>query len=386
MSDTAFLHAMVRVESAWLTILVDSGVAPEAARTDLTPVVCAADAADIARGAEGDGNPVTGLVAMLRERTGGLPARWLHRGLTSQDVIDTALMLCARDVLVRVNDEITSQVLTLAPLIEAHRDAPMVARTLTQHAVPMTIGVKLSVWLSGVLDASELLPEVLASLPVQAGGAAGTLAATTELTTSAAVAIEMSQALAASLRLAPGAPWHTRRNPITRIGDALATCCDAWAHIAADIATLGRPEIGELAEPRGGGSSTMPNKQNPVLSLLIRRAALTAGPLAAILHSASADSVDERSNGGWHAEWATLRTLARRTAVTAAQTSELLAGLRIDSERAKANLVAAEGVRAEQQSMAELVGRQPLPTYTGAADLLVDAALRRARKRLKGNA
>ena len=103
-----------------------------------------------------------------------------------------------------------------------------------------------------------------------------------------------------------------------------SSCCDAWGHIAADVATGSRPEIGEFAEGSGGGSSTMPHKNNPVRSVLIRRAALTAGPLGATLHAASAASVDERSDGAWHAEWATLRTLARRTVVAAVHTSDLV--------------------------------------------------------------
>ena len=196
-----------------------------------------------------------------------------------------------------------------------------------------------------------------ASLPVQVGGAAGTLAAATELAGSVDGAIALSDALAAALRLAPAPPWHTTRSAVTRIGDALVTCCDAWGHIAADVATGSRPEIGELAEGEGGGSSTMPHKSNPIRSVLIRRAALTAGPLGATLHTAAAASVDERADGAWHAEWATLRTLARRTVVAAAHTSELLTGLRVDAARAAANLAAADGVLSEQQTMTELTGR-----------------------------
>lgn len=127
----------------------------------------------------------------------------------------------------------------------------------------------------------------------------------------------------------------------------------------------------------------MPHKNNPVLSILVRRAAVAAPPLAATLHAASAASVDERSDGGWHTEWATLRTLARRTVVAAAQTTELIAGLHIDCERAAANLAAAGDLLAEQRTMAELSGRAPLSGYTGAADRLIDATLERARHHLK---
>jgi 3-carboxy-cis,cis-muconate cycloisomerase len=245
------------------------------------------------------------------------------------------------------------------------------------------MGVKIARWLDGVLDAAEPLADLRMSLPVQAGGAVGTLAATTELAGSVDAALALGDALADELILAPTTPWHTTRSPVTRIGDALVTCCDAWGHIAADVATGSRPEIGELAEGSGGGSSTMPHKHNPVRSVLIRRAALTAGPLGATLHTASAASVDERSDGAWHAEWATLRTLARRTVVAAAHTSELVAGLRIDEARAAANLAAADGLLAEQRTMSELTGRSTLPDYTGAADRLVEATLNRARRFLE---
>ncbi len=127
----------------------------------------------------------------------------------------------------------------------------------------------------------------------------------------------------------------------------------------------------------------MPHKSNPVLSVLIRRAALTAPALAATLHAASAASVDERSDGGWHAEWATLRTLTRRAVVAASQTSELLAGLQVDAERAAANLAAAGDVRAEQRAMTELTGRQAHSEYLGASEQLVDAVLQRARLHMK---
>ena len=379
MSDTAFLKAMVTVENAWLDVLVDAGVAPAMARTHLS--ASPADAAVVAERAEANGNPVISLLALLRENCDSATARWLHRGLTSQDVLDSALMTCLRDALGRVRSEITSQIGALVDLIVAHHH-PMLARTLTQAALPSTVSTKLANWLTGVLDAADTVA-ALPQLPVQCGGAVGTMAAATELTGSASRALTLSDALAAALGLAAAAPWHTTRSVITRVGDALVTCCDAWGHIAADVATGSRREIGEFVEGRGGRSSTMGHKKNPVLSVLIRRAALTAPALGSTLHHASAASVDERSDGGWHAEWATLRTLTRRTVVAAAQTSELLASLVVDSDRAAANLAAAGDVLAEQRSMAELTGRPVLPGYTGASDHLIAAVLRRAHRHLE---
>jgi 3-carboxy-cis,cis-muconate cycloisomerase len=382
MSDSAFLTAMVEVENAWLAALVDSEVAPATARTDVTAMVSAADVEAIATGAEADGTPVIGLVALLRDRTGGAAARWLHRGLTSQDVVDTALMLCLRDGMSRIREELTAQVRALVTMAEANQHSPMLARTLTQAALPSTVGAKMANWLSGVLDAADTLAS-LPPLPVQAGGAAGTLAAATELTGSPDAALGLCDAFASAVGLAAATPWHTTRSVVTRAGDAMVGCCDAWGHMANDVATGSRTEIGELTEGTAGRSSTMPHKANPVLSVLIRRAALAAPALGATLHTASAAGVDERSDGGWHAEWATLRTLTRRTVVAAAETTELIETLKVDAERAKVNLAAAGDVLAEQRSMAELAGRSAHSDYIGAIDHLVDAVLQRARHHLK---
>ncbi|MDT5338700.1 MAG: 3-carboxy-cis,cis-muconate cycloisomerase [Mycobacterium sp.] len=378
MSDAAFLRAMLAVEQAWLDGLVAAEIAPAAAAFELSAIGGAGDVEQIARRADADGNPVSGLVALLRGRAPEPASSWLHRGLTSQDVVDTALMLCLRDVLTRVADDVATQVDALTALVEMHRSTPMLARTLTQAALPSTAGVKLASWLSGVLDAAEPLAGVRAALPVQIGGAVGTLAAIVELAGSVDAAIALGDSVAAKLGLAPAPPWHTTRAPVTRVGDLLVGFCDAWGHLASDVATGSRTEIGEFVEGHGGGSSTMPHKNNPVRSVLIRRTALAAGPLGATLHTASATSVDERADGAWHAEWATMRTLARRTVVAAVHTSELVTGLRVDTERAAANLAAAGDLAAEQRTMADLAGREPNPTYLGAADRLVDAALDRA--------
>lgn len=385
MSDHAFLAAMVTVEDAWLDVLVRSGIAPAEAKADLVATVGPDDVERIAVRAEDDGSPVVGLVALLRARTGGQTARWLHRGLTSQDVVDTALMLCIRDARVRIDDEMAAQITTLSRLTEEYRAAPALARTLSQPALPTTVGAKFAGWLNGVLDAADTIA-ALPSLPVQVGGAAGTLAAATELARDPDGAVALVDAMATTVGLAAGRPWHTARAMVTRIGDALVTCCDAWGHIAGDVVTGSRAEVGEFVEGRGGGSSTMPHKHNPVLSVLIRRAALSAPALGATLHAASADSVDERSSGGWQSEWATLRTLTRRTVVAAAQTTDLLDNLQPSAAGAAANLAAAGDLSAEQRVMADLVGQPALPDYTGASQSLIDATLGRARNYMRERA
>jgi 3-carboxy-cis,cis-muconate cycloisomerase len=396
MSPVAFLAAMVRVEEEWLSGLVAGGMAPSAAKADLAGLVGLDDIEALSTASEAGGNPVIPLVTLLRKRIGDSnpeAARWLHRGLTSQDVVDTGLMLCSRDLVDRVAVELRRQIETLVDLVESYRSAVMAGRTLTQHAVPITFGLKASGWLTGVLDAAEAVAAARAGLAVQAGGAAGTSAATVELARGAGLHDPVSSAIgqrdrvAAGLGLAARPAWHTSRRPVTALADALVTATDAWGHLAADVATLARAEIGELSEPvvsGRGGSSTMPQKQNPVLSVLIRRAAIAAPPLAATLHTAAALAVDERPDGAWHVEWSTLATLGRRTVVAASHTAELLAGLQVDTGR-MADTVASsrDALLAEQQSIA---GSATQPAdYLGAASALVDVATTRARAFLQEN-
>lgn len=381
MSDAALLAALTEVENAWLAVLVVAGIAPAAAAADLTALVSDADLEHIAIAAERDGNPVTALVTLLRDRADPGTALWLHRGLTSQDVLDTALALCARDALAAVRTQMSTQVDTLISMIETHGDAVVLTRTLTQPALPGTFGGKFAGWLTALLDAAEPLPAL--ALPVQCGGAAGTMAAATELSGSAEAALRLADALATALELRPAHPWHTTRSAVTRLGDGLVACCDAWGHLANDIAAGVR--AGELTEGSGGGSSTMPHKNNPVLTVLLRRCAMTAPQLGATLHTASAASVDERADGGWHAEWAAARTLARRTVAAAAQATDLLRELRVEDGAAAANLAAVPGIDAERQSMQKLTGRTGPPDYLGATAYLVDHAVRRARLYLKEN-
>jgi 3-carboxy-cis,cis-muconate cycloisomerase len=391
MTDRALLGAMVAVESAWLGALAAAGLAPgECAGAELAGLLGDGDCESLAVGAEGGGNPVIGLVDLLRGRAAPAVAPWIHRGLTSQDVLDTALMLGVRAAVDDLVAELAQQISTLSDLAAAHRGTPMVARTLTQHAAPTTFGAKAARWLDGAVDAVERLGGLIT--PIQIGGAAGTRAATTELATllggdadPANASDRLAQGAATTLGLHARPPWHTTRTPVTAAADALVGCTDAWGRIASDVVTLARPEIGELDEPADenrGGSSSMPHKRNPVLSVLIRRAALAAPQLVATLHTAAALANDERPDGPWHAEWDTLRTLTRRTVVAGSQCGELLAGLRVHSARMAENLSAAD-VYGEQRAIADLAAKNPSATYFGATDRLIDQSLDRAGRILK---
>jgi 3-carboxy-cis,cis-muconate cycloisomerase len=376
-SEETLLEALTAVEVAWLDTLVAAGVAPTAAKADLSGIVEDYHEEWLVEETEAGGNPVAAVVGLLRsalEDEQPEAARWLHRGLTSQDVLDTALMLLAQDAVALLRDDIRGQAERLAALMTTHRGTVMAGRTLTQHAVPTTFGLKVAGWLTGVLDAYDDLDRLV--FPVQLGGAAGTRAALVELGLDA----EAVASVAVRLGLADALPWHTVRTTVTRLGDALVRCTDAWGHIASDVLTLSRPEIGELSEGTGGGSSTMPGKRNPVLSVLVRRAALTTPQLAATLHLAAADQVDERADGAWHVEWATLRDLVRRTVVAGSHTFDLVAELEVHPDRMSATLGAARpGILAEQQVMAELAGHTPTAVYLGESDRIVEAVLDRAR-------
>ncbi len=371
--DAALVEALLDVERAWMIALVDGGAA-EARQA--TAVAAARPEPVSARDVESAGNPVVALVASLRVAVDDETAGLVHRGLTSQDVLDTALMLIARDTVARIDADLASMCAALADTAGAHRATVMSGRTLTQYAVPVTFGLKAAQWLAGVLDARDALAAV--TFPVQCGGAAGTLSKAAQTVPDP---LRAASILGETLGLAvPDLPWHTRRAPITRLGDALAEVCQCLGKIAADVLVLGRPEIGELREGAAagrGGSSTMPHKRNPVLSVLIRSASLRAPHLAATLHTCAALHVDERADGAWHAEWPTLRDLLRITLVAASQSAELAEGLVVH-----ADVMNRRAREAAQQLLAERGrGDDDDPAgYLGVSDAFIDAVLRRVQR------
>ncbi|MBD3942252.1 adenylosuccinate lyase [Microbacterium sp. NEAU-LLC] len=354
-ADAAYLDALVTAEVALARAYRELGVAPGDAVDEIetefgwqgTVRGCrehGVDPSALAAAAVAGGNPVIPLVAMLRERLPRDARVWLHRGATSQDILDTALMLVARDAASRVVASLAHAEVSLRSLARSRRDEVAAARTLTQHAVPTTVGLRAAGWLRGVARARAHLDEVRRRLPAQLGGAAGTLASFAEIAGEDAAA-ELPGRFAAELGLAaPDAPWHTERWPVTELGDALVQVIDAVGKIAGDVATLSRTEIGELAEGAGGGSSAMPQKRNPAASVLIRSAALRAPQLGATLHLASALAVDERPDGAWHAEWPTLRELLRLALGASAHAADLVAGLHFDTDAVARNLAATDGL------------------------------------------
>ncbi|GAB4098551.1 lyase family protein [Sinomonas halotolerans] len=336
-------------------------------------------AARLAVAGQGGGNPVIPLVKELRtaveagaEGDGSAHSASVHRGLTSQDVLDSALMLVARRAVVGILADLRAAGHALADLAAKHRTTPQVARTLAQHSLPSSFGLKAANWLQGVAHAEDRLSAL--RFPVQCGGAASTNASLVALGAEPA-------ALAADWAHRSGldpavAPWQSFRGPVADLGHALAVATAAAGHVANDVMLLSRPEIAELGEPIAEGrgvSSAMPQKQNPALSALIRSAALQAPGHVSQLALASALSEDERTGGAWHTEWPALRALLRLAAGSAAALRELAEGLRVFPGRMRANLALSGPLLVSERIMLELA-----PLAEGGRDAIqsaVDQAL-----------
>lgn len=335
------------------------------------------DARALADAAAAAGNPVVPLVGLLRERVAESARAWVHRGATSQDILDTALVRVSHRAAEQVLADLRRTERALAGFAESNRDVVAAARTLTQHAVPTTVGARAAAWVRSIRRSIARLDAAREELPVQLGGGAGTLAAfVADLGLERAEALPAAFAAELGLR-APEAPWHTTRWPITELGDALVQALDALGVVGADVATLSRTEIGELAEGSGGGSSAMPQKANPVASVLIRSAALRAPHLGATLHLAAALAVDERPDGAWHAEWPTLRELLRLCLGASATAASLAEGLVVDPEAVARNLALTGGLIVSERLgsvLVPLIGRQRFTDLIGEAATGADLA------------
>ncbi|WP_232327273.1 lyase family protein [Herbidospora yilanensis] len=325
-ADPAVVRALLDAEAA---------LARAQNRPDLAEAITALAEQPPAGLGHSGGNPVIPLVKALPEGA--------HDGATSQDVMDTALMLVAARARRPILLDLASAAGALAELAREYRDTPMPGRTLTQHAVPTTFGLKAAGWRSLVLDAYERLGAV--TLPAQLGGAGGTLAT---------LSVPLMERFAREVGLAaPVLPWHVLRTPVADLAGALAFCCGALGKIAADVLVLSRTEIGELTEGSGGGSSAMPHKSNPVHATLVAACARQAPALAATLYGSMA-AEDERPAGAWHAEWEPLRTLLRLAGGAARHTAALAGGLRVHPARMRENLSLTGGLIVAERVMGAL--------------------------------
>ncbi|MGW7418851.1 3-carboxy-cis,cis-muconate cycloisomerase [Streptomyces sp. NPDC054813] len=372
-ADAAWLRALLDAEAALTRAQAALELAPAEAAAAVTEAADTGrfDVGSLAERARAGGNPVIPLVADLTKAVGTEYGPYVHRGATSQDIMDTATMLVAARTLDLVLADLGRTEQALARTAAEHRDTPMPGRTLTQHAVPTTFGLKAAGWRSLVLDARDRMERVRESLPVQLGGAAGTLAAFGAYGTEPVE--ELPAAYARELRLAvPLLPWHTLRTPVADLAGCLAATAGALGKVAVDVLTLSRTEIGELSEGSGGGSSAMPHKANPVRSTLVAAAARRAPQLAAVLYG-SLVAEDERPAGAWHAEWEPLRDLLRAVGGAARDTAELTEGLRVHPEAMRRNLDLTRGLIVSERLSAALA---PVLGRARAKELLTELARR----------
>ena len=338
--DAAWFRALLAFETALARAAAGAGLVP-AASADAVAAACAEpgrlDLDRVVAQAGDAGNPVPPLVQVLRDAVGQEHAAAVHVGATSQDVIDTALMLLARSAIAAIDADLAAAAEAAAGLASRHRDDVVMGRTLMQQALPTTFGLKAAGWVAGLDGARIRLAEVVASLPVQYGGAVGTLAA------SSGAGVAVRAALAAELGLAvPPSAWHTVRLPIADLAGALGAAAGVVATVALDVVLMAQSEVAEVAEVAAGRgrSSAMTHKNNPVAAISARACARRAPGLVATLFAAM-EQEHERAAGAWHTEWPTLTELLRTVGSAASWLAESLAVLQVDTPRMAATTQAA---------------------------------------------
>ena len=334
-SDRAWLAAMLEVEAALAEAESAAGLVPVEAAAAIR-AACRPDNFDverIGRDAVAAANPVVPLVEALNRAVPAEAAAYVHLGATSQDILDTAMMLIAKRGIDLLLIDLEGLAAGCAGLAERHRDSVMAGRTLLQQAVPITFGLKAAGWLLGVTEAAERLAQLRhGRLAVQLGGAAGTLASF------GGAGIAVRSGLAHSLGLAePTLPWHSDRSRIAQLGSALAIAAAAAGKVALDIVLLAQTEVGEVTEGEPGVSSAMPHKRNPVASIEADACARGAAAQAAVLLAAMRTE-HERAAGAWQAEWHVIGEAFRLTAGAVARTRGAVEGLTVDVARMRANL------------------------------------------------
>jgi 3-carboxy-cis,cis-muconate cycloisomerase len=354
---------MARFEGALARAAARQGLVP-ASHAELISRVCENarfDASALAR----EGRAGTLAIPFVKQLTDQVAAqspdaaRHVHAGATSQDVIDTAVVLCLRPACARVAEVTMRLGDAAADLARRYARTPTAARTLLQPALPVTFGWKAAVWLSMLTRSLEgMRSAAISACILQFGGPSGTLASFGERGEAVMTALAQELGLAASL-----VPWHSARDRFARLGAELAILAGTAGKIGRDVALLMQPEVGEAAEaakPGRGGSSSMPHKRNPALSTLALEAAQRAPGLAATL-LAQLTPEHERGLGQWQSQWFTLRELACAAASGTSAMAEALADLEVDEPAMQANLAA-------------LLEDQPQDAF-GSAGAMIEAAL-----------
>ena len=362
-SGRAQLQAMLDVEAALTAAEADAGVVPASC---VAPIRAAAraelyDTDRLAAEATGTGNPVIPVVRHLTARVAESDpdaARYVHWGATSQDILDTGLLLQLRTAVPGSIGHLARGVRAAATLARRYRDATMAGRTWLQQATPVTFGLKAAGWADALDRSRRRLQSALDdALVLQFGGATGTLASL------GSQGLAVTERLAARLDLpVPDIPWHAHRDRFAHLASALGIAAGTCGKIGRDIALLAQTEVGEASEataPGRGASSTMPQKQNPVASSIALAAAGRAPGLVATLLGAMVQE-HERGLGGWQVEWDTLPDLVICAASGTRAAADALDGLQVDTERMRANAEASGGLLLAESiamTLAESIGK-----------------------------
>jgi 3-carboxy-cis,cis-muconate cycloisomerase len=357
-SDDALIRAMLRFETALAGAQAKLGLIPPAAAAAISQHAASLtlDPAQLGRDGAEAGSLAIPVVAALTAQVAAhdeSAARYVHLGATSQDVIDTAMALCAKAAVGRLDFLLQRASRAARQLAQQHAATPVLARTLLQPAAVVTIGWKCAQWaLSLARVRRRLLRAGVDALAVSLGGAVGDLAAYGNA--GAALRAEMAGVLGLH---DPGATWHTRREDWIALAADAALACGAMAKIARDVALMAQAELGEVAEsvaPGRGSSSAMPHKRNPVLTMRVLAATQAVpGMMASLL--AAMPHEHERALGNWQAELAQYPQVLLHTLAGAGALAELLEGLRIDPARCRANLDALQGTLFSERLAALLI-------------------------------
>ncbi len=375
--DACRLQSMLDFEAALAHAQAKARIIPAAA-VPAIEAACRAELYDFATlGADTKlaGNLAIPLVKALTQKVAASDAdaaRYVHWGATSQDVIDTGMVLQLRAAIDALLGDLARAVTGFAEQAGQHRTTPMAGRTLLQHALPIPFGLKLAGYAAALARSAQRLQDLRnTNLVLQFGGAAGSLASLGEH------GLGVAEHLAAELNLPlPDAPWHTHRDRLTEIAGALGVLAGTCGKIGRDIQLLMQTEIGEVFEPLAqgrGSSSALPHKRNPVLSTVAVAAANHAPGLVATLMAAQVQD-NERSAGPWHAEWQALPSLLLCVSGGLEAIADLASGMEVDATRMRANFEITQGL-----AMSEAVtGALAVHLGKSAAHHLVEAACKRA--------
>ncbi len=358
-SDDAFITRLVDVEIALAKVQAELSIIPKDAAESIIQKAASfpINWEQLQEDTEKAGVPIIGLLAQVRKHLGAAVGSYIHWGATTQDIMDTALVLQIRDAIGHLESQLLKVIKSLSKVADTHRHTIMAGRTHSQQALPITFGFKVAGWLAPLLRHFERLEELKARvLVVQLGGAVGTLASL------GSGGLRVQQAFAAELGLnIPIMPWHTQRDSLVELANWLSLVSGSLAKIAQDIILMAQTEVAELREsndPDRGGSSTMPQKSNPIQSEGIIAAARANASLLGTMHQALIQE-HERATHGWQLEWLTLPQMLGLTAVCLKKSLWLSENMVVDTAQMQANIDISQGLMIAEAISFELTKYMP---------------------------